>query len=322
MMAVIERIIFVAFYLLILASSHFCGSVIQTYHRNKPLGLQTLHGKIIEDVFVPAWTGMAKAMIAMLILSEIVGPLPKEVALVFQVIDYGCVVIFHLSLFFVMLIKYLSIYHGPLIDSFDEKDVVKAVKTLVGLLPWTLALLEFLFITPMEDTLTFQTKHFGFASQNAKIAKGKLSGIVCNSIMLIVSQGRIEYENIVRNEGYGCLASIKRILTAQEQSRSDDPESVNNEIGLDEANANLSGTGSRLGYSHRFLRIVFVFGMVSILMIIFHVTTGAQYSKYNLLIIASIFAIGGPYLFISNHQGMNKIAKDKITAHFACFMNF
>ncbi len=321
MMVVLEQVIFITFYFLILAATHFFGNVIQTYHRNKPLGLQTLHGKILEDIFIPAWTGTATSLVTMMVVGEIVGPLSKELAMLFAVIDYVSLVTIQIALFFVILTKYLTIYHGPLINSLDEKDALQTVKVLVALVPFTLALMEYCFLTPMEESLTFQTKHFGLAKPEARGTKGKFFGIIFDALLLLISQARIEYGNISRNETHGCLAFIKRAFVLT-QNQLDNPVGVGS-VNENESDASLSISSNvkRFGYNIRILRIAFAIGIASVSIVVYHVASGTadQYRKLTFVVIYAINCIVGPYLFIRNHKGMSKIAKNKLVAPFAKF---
>ncbi len=310
-MSLIERIVFVTFYLTMAVSSTFSANVIRTYHRNKPLGMQTLHGKIIEEVMLPALKYVTWIMCTIMISSEIVGPFPKTLSYVLQVIDYDTVLTFQTALFFVMLVKYLVIYHGPYIDSFNETTIVCFVKVTTVLLPWMLAVFEYNFWTNMEDSVTFQTKHLGYSKPESKLEKGKIACNVWNFVMLLVCQGRIEFDHISHHESEGCLAFIQKAFANNDIHI--EPEVGNPENAEEQNNSSLTiSTNGKLGYNVSILRIAVACGFIFIVAIIFHATAGSEYSKYNLVIVGFIFTIGGPYLFISNHGGMRKIATEKI----------
>ena len=75
--------------------------------------------------------------------------------MVLTVIELQTILMFYVALTAMTVTKYLSIYHGHLMELLDEIWVVKRVKMVVFLVPAFLVFLEYGFISRFEDLANF-----------------------------------------------------------------------------------------------------------------------------------------------------------------------
>ncbi len=287
-----EEILVVVWFTLITLFCEFATFVVQKYHRDKPLGMQTLHGKIIEEVFMPALQISAACICLAYMVTELFGPVPYDIAVILQLNEFFNMATFQLSLLMVLIVKYLSIYNGSLIDSFDEDLVISGAKVITFGLPWLFMVFEYSFWTEMEQALTFQQKYLGYSKPDSKMEKMKIIGNLSNFAVILLSQGRIEYDHIKRNEALGCLAFVRRLFSNRTENDNDFEENLT----------------KNMGYRLSALRIAFGCGAVFVTIIYFQATSGTDYSKLNSLILATLISVIGPAVFISYHDGMRKVA--------------
>ncbi len=283
------QILFVAWYCFITIFCEFATTVVQKYHRDKPLGMQSLHGKIIEEVLMPALQISAFLINIALVAVDGFGTVSYHMAVLLQLTDFFCISTFQLSLFAVLLTKYLTIYYGSLIDSLEDNQIILVVKVAAFGLPWIFMLIQYVFLMNIDQSILFQLKNLGYTTSGSQMETMIIFGNVINFVMILISQIRIEYDHIKRQEAQGLLANVKRIFSSQESGEND----------------NLT---ENLGYQLSVLRILFACGVVFMTVVYFHATSGTESGKINSLIMATIISCIGPTVFIANHDGMRKIA--------------
>ena len=94
--------------------------IIWSYLRNKPLAMQTLRDEMIKELII--------SLIPLTLSSDLlyidIDPIPKEFALFLKYARVALAQYFFMQVFIVTLIRYLIIFHGPLIDSIEDQMVV------------------------------------------------------------------------------------------------------------------------------------------------------------------------------------------------------
>ena len=94
--------------------------IIWSYLRKKALAMQTLRDEMIKELII--------SLIPLTLLSDLlyidIGPIPKEFALFLIHTRMALVQYFFIQVLIVTLIRYLIVFHGPLIDSIEDQMVV------------------------------------------------------------------------------------------------------------------------------------------------------------------------------------------------------
>ena len=94
--------------------------IIWSYFRKKALAMQTLRDEMIKELII--------SLIPLTLLSDLlyidIGPIPKEFALFLIHTRVALGQYFFIQVLIVTLIRYLIVFHGPLIDSIEDQTVV------------------------------------------------------------------------------------------------------------------------------------------------------------------------------------------------------
>ncbi len=196
--------------------------LMKSYHNSKPLGHQTLLGKVIASLFMNALIIMTAYHGIIYTIVICLRPRGEEKVLKIGAF-FSCVTILlsEWSLLFVVTTKYLSIYHSTFIYGLNEAKAVRGLKIATVFLALTLTTTEYLFISPMEKSVMFQVM---LESPNSKIAKVEKVKIVTFILIFVVSatlQIRLEFQKIKQLiSKWFCRASA----TTESGSQCDQPD--------------------------------------------------------------------------------------------------
>ena len=86
----------------------------------------------------------------------------------------------------VMVTKYLSIYHGPLIAEINEETVMKYLKPFLISSALASAVIEFTFISDITNFGSFQQKYLGYAKQNSQIGRNVAIMVAINFAFFVI----------------------------------------------------------------------------------------------------------------------------------------
>ena len=100
--------------------SFFVLYVIWSYLKNKAPAMQTLRDEMIKELII----SLIPLMLSSDLLHIGISPIPKEFALVLSYTRVALAQYFFIQVLIVTLVRYLIIFHGPLIDSIEDQKVV------------------------------------------------------------------------------------------------------------------------------------------------------------------------------------------------------
>ncbi len=159
-----EKIVFAVIYLIFPSMSLFLIQVMQKYHRGKPLGQQSLHGKVTEEIFLGSLKiSVISKQFRNVVFELISGSnnLPRNVAFMFHTLDFLTLSHLYMALLVLLSVKYISIYHGHLLANVDESKLVPQLKWSLYILPCIQMFVEFNYLTRIDDIAKFQSLVLG-----------------------------------------------------------------------------------------------------------------------------------------------------------------
>ena len=100
--------------------SFFVIYVIWSYLKNKAPAMQTLRDEMIKELII----SLIPLMLSSDLLHIGISPIPKEFALLLSYTRVALAQYFFMQVLIVTLVRYLIIFHGPLIDSIEDQKIV------------------------------------------------------------------------------------------------------------------------------------------------------------------------------------------------------
>ena len=94
--------------------------IIWRYLRNKALAMQTLRDEMIKELII----SLIPLTLSSDLLYSDIGPMPKEFALFIMYTRVALAQYFFMQVLIVTLVRYLIIFHGPYIDSIEDRVIV------------------------------------------------------------------------------------------------------------------------------------------------------------------------------------------------------
>ncbi len=216
-------------------------------------------------------------------------PKSKVLAAITTMLDYSAVLLFYPTLLFVVVTKYMLIYHGSLIENISEERLLSRFKIFLGGFVLFGVFIQYTFITDVQESGTFQLRYLGYVTSNSKVEVGIPLLVFTTVISLAILQVRLEidcYHSEDKDSGLlGKLMKLKR----------ESKEEIQN-----------------IGYSLKVFRgLMFVCLLMSVVML-YQTFRGGQDRKWNKMILVTTIAGVIPIIFISKHDGMKTIAKKKV----------
>ena len=173
--------------------------LIKSYQDSKPLGYQTLLGKLIASLFMNVLTQMA--VYHGIVVSVVIafGPVEewdhyKIIMGIHAFLSSVTILQSQTAFLVVMVTKYLSIYHSTFVYSLNEEKTVKGLQVATFLLTVTLTLFEFGYVTRMEDTVMYQIMLDVPTTEDAKVEKVKLLVSFMALMVAAIMQARLEFD--------------------------------------------------------------------------------------------------------------------------------
>ncbi len=161
---------------------------------------------------------------------------------------------------------------------------------ILVLVPSLLIMLEFNYLSDIDDLSIYQFFRWRFVKLNGKSEIIPSIGNLINFILAVVLQIRMELDNLTHNESYGCLHAIKQLLPSQTDT--------------DDNGSNVEQL--------KVVRRVFLVCILFAVVIIYHRTIGREnlqntFAAFGFLIHSSI-----PAMYVYNHNAMRGIATSLI----------
>ncbi len=274
--------------------------VVKSYHESKPLGLQTFLSKVIVLLTNTFMAFTAYGALLLTCINVGVGPI---YSLILVMIAQYFFLNLHMSCLFVLVTKYLSIYHSQWVFALNDERAMGLLKSTVWTLPLILTVLEYTALTRIQDTPMFWmlmgTDHDEVVSQKHEVTRSIMSvALVLGTAGL---QLRLEYDNFIHGENPNCcLHLIFRLFQQQHPNNQNESDPLEYKMSILRFAACfttlLVGTVNLLfwtydGFIDTNKLIVFGFVFVNILM---------------------------PSLFIYNHQGLRKHFINKLYHMLRC----
>ncbi len=104
--------------------------------------------------------------------------------------------------------KYLTIYHGHVVDSLNEELAVKRLRWILAIGPALMTAIEFAYFSDIHQLAEFQVFRHLEKRLDATMEVTKIVVHVVVLITGIILQFRIELDHLTHHDG-GCLSSIK-----------------------------------------------------------------------------------------------------------------
>ncbi len=292
MVVEVSSIAIVSSYGIALVISLAACQIIRTYHESKPLGMQSFLTKVIV-IFVNVFHIVSIYGPVMFSLRELFGPMDYKLAAALSVAEYLVGVMFYFTVLMVTTTKFLSIYHGTIIDEVNEEQMLPFLKRLVVIFPLILTPLEFSLWTNIEDTESFQFFFKEKPSVNSRLGYGMLILVFINFIAAILLQAHIEY-NFYQQQSSGNNIGWIGKVTKWVLARS---------YGKDEEDSTVNGEGYKLSITRAIVALIFILAVCVTVLAIFKILT----FQMTLLIFYVILADVCPLIFIYNHPNMRAL---------------
>ncbi len=293
---IVEKIFLVSLQIVVCVWLLFVANVIGKYHGDKPLGMQTIHSKIFEDVFAPSLIIVAIVYTITQSSINIFGPIPEVVAWTFTLVEFWAHGVLYFSIISIFGTRYLSIYHTTLLDSVSEVTLITLIKTFAFIGPMISAVVEYGLQTDMKDSGRYQLKAFGKTTVDSVVEKNMIATTGLTFLLAFILQIRLEIDHFVYQESFGIVSRIRNFLT---QGPEVGPEIADNV------------TNHNVGYKINVTRIGMILASVTFALMLY-VSLGKQYGKYTNPTLAALFSFVIPIIFLAKHPGMRKTAMDKL----------
>ncbi len=279
--------LYVLSYLLGTLACNFLLMVIRRYHERKPLGMQTFNGRMIASV-----TKVLAVIFSFLNCTfcaiEIIGPFPQLVSLFWSFLLTMCAVCYNIG-----FTKYLTVYHGSIINDIDEEKIAKRSQKCLILVSLFLTLVEYLCLTSYRDIGVYQLLHLGHAKESSKLEQIISVLVMANFVSAFVLYCRIEYGAVMAfdvHSGY-----LSKLVLKWKQSLDD--------------NQNSEGPRVQFGYN---IDVVRVCGLCGIVMLALTFFGQGDMQRWSFLIHGMFFNVVIPLLFVLQKDRMRSTA----IAHF------
>ncbi len=285
------QVFYLTAFLISTLAACFVLLVIRKYHQNKPLGMQTLYGKVIE-VFTVVFGIVTVVMNGIYCLLELYGPFSRSLAKIFSFLELAALSSFYLTTFTLMLVKYCSIFHGTFLSNLDEERSVRQIKTCIGITSTLLAVVELTILSILDDLASFQLKTIGYSKSDSKLETIIGSLFALNAIMALILYLRTEHAAVLVNDNHSGLLS-RLVLSIR--------------------NDNHHQSSVVSGYDINVLRAGLLCLLLTTPQLIYQIVGGGDIAKWNILTMATIFTVVFPLVIILKNDTMKDIAKRMLT---------
>ncbi len=279
-------------YVIVTIVALLCFYVIRSYHKNKPLGMQSILTQVTilsTTVFGFAimWTSLSY------ILIQIFGTFSKPIAIVLTLADIFNSQMGFVLIFFIVATKYAIVYHGIAIESISDEKVIKVLKLCLILLPAFFTCIE-LLKDGLSKNSGFQWRFYGQPEPDSKVSGSFVfSGTIVIS-MIVLLQLRIEYDALTMSDNLlevGFIVKTLRRLKIKAIIKNQNAEQNEGQKNVTE-------------YSLTTFRILVALVAIMACLVVYQQTGGAKNTKYVSLAYISLFFNAFPLILILKHERM------------------
>jgi hypothetical protein len=206
-MNIITGVATIVLFSLIISIGIVCASLIISYTKSKPPGLQSFMDQImIEFQYVVVLFTLA-TLIPMGYGTAQASSINLDLARIVAFGSFTICIMLMLYLFVGILVKYVSIYHSTLLSGhFNEAKVILRLRIGLSLTAIFLAIFEYRYLSSLDTMLYYQILAFGSANSELAYSKVVTFFVVINLIIGIGLQIRIEYDNLIIGDQQGNTA--------------------------------------------------------------------------------------------------------------------
>ncbi len=296
-----EKSSIVSFYCITTLFNWFCSYVIVKYHRNKPLGLQTLFSKVIV-LLTFAFAQASTTSTIVRSLNVLAAPLDETLAIHVAVLSTISGLTFLLAILITLITKYLSVYHSTLISNANDDLITPCLWIVNVVMPYILAILEYNYLTDIRKDETFLVLILGPDKEVEGKSEVTTRGVMlANVVTAIIVQTRIEMDHhetgyIVKIKHWFQANDIKVAPQREPSSVGPDQEEAEDQFPDPAHNFNETGSG---GYKISVLRLLLVLAAILMVIVLAKGTGMATFIFFRLF-----FSVICPMLFILTHDGI------------------
>ncbi len=291
-MNISEKSSFLICYFAICLVNQFAMAVVREYHKNKPLGMQTLLDKV--TIF---FTKMFPTCLTLICLNvcfvELFAPLPRWISVLSTMLDYVCTVAFYMTVQLVTVTRYTLVYHGSLAEGLNEQSVMKTFKIVCLVTTLVLLIMEYLFLSNIDNLGTFQLRRYGYAKPGSSIEVGIPGSVIVTLLFVIAVHLRIELDGFNANDD-----NVSKIAKLRKWIRQ-------------------SGTTTDSGISVRVLQIMVAISILAAILLVYILTGGGKNTKVTQMVFLFVLSCVLPTITIFKHNGMEHEAWKMVNSMFS-----
>ncbi len=173
--------------------------LIQSYHYSKPLGRQTLLGKVISSLFMNVLICMAVYHAIPITIFILLTPLEDhqffDIDLnIFVFLSCVTIIASEIALLFVLTTKYLSIYHSTFVYALNEDKTIDLLKAMTYFLALSLTTIEYNYLTRLDNAVMYQVFLTEPKNNEANVEKVKILVFVLIFLISGFMQARLEFD--------------------------------------------------------------------------------------------------------------------------------
>ena len=273
-------------------SSQLTMLVIREYHKNKPLGMQTILTKVTILV-TKVFAAVISTIISNACIAELIGPFSRSMSIFSTILDYVCVIVFYSTVTMSVLTKYALIYHGPRFAGVSERIVTRVFAFLCCILAPIMTFFEYGYFSTFDNLGLFQQRLLGYSKPNAQLELGISGSIFVTMLAFLFLQIRIEIDAFKADSDFnkGLIVRIAKAIRSRSNTAAD------------------TDTGTFFGYNVSVLRTGMVIVLAGCLIIVYQLSGGEQNTKWNQATFLFVLSAVLPTIFIWKHDGMKTVAK-------------
>ncbi len=176
----------------------YSAYIVREYQIAKPLGMQTLLGKVIAELtkyfFVSTMINAVGSAIAIFSINAPLGDHTRFLlSVIFTVASYVAFMFNLLGFGTCLLTRYACVYHSVFVASLDEDQVILWINRFILVASFSIPLIEYTCLTRMEDSVVYFL--FSKHHQSPKdVEKLKIILGLTDALIMIILQLRLEYD--------------------------------------------------------------------------------------------------------------------------------
>ncbi len=278
----------------------YSAYIVRKYHRSKPMGLQTLLGKVM--IIVTTYYSMSSTSIAVIFsLTIVFRPTQFYIPEVMTFSVYVSLMLYFLGFGACLLTRYASVYHSTYVASLDEVQVLRWIKGSILAASILVPIIEYTWITPVNVTVIYNIILDETGSPEQKVERLKNIVGLADVLVMITLQLRLEYDKAHFGDDSCFLELTNRILALI--SGQPNISDTNGDEGIQ----NDANDGDDNAGNHRFSRILVILASIFPLTIFYQSLFGFDHPMNGVVLSYLAITVIGPACYILNHDSMKKM---------------